>query len=152
VWFGLASYRWQPANAHAIANRRRVVQEAATKDVTAVLEELDINVPLQFFVHARIGKPVDEILGVASDVGADLIIVGSKGLTGLERLMLGSVAERVVREAGCTVEVVRPTAYAHVDLCQVIEVERDPKSYVAPHRYSYEEKRITMRPRNWPLY
>src|SRR5690242_9538094 len=46
---------------------------------------------VHFYIHARIGKPVEEILGVAKDVGADLIVLGSKGLRGLERLVLGSV-------------------------------------------------------------
>src|SRR5688500_7873597 len=36
---------------------------------------------VHFFVHARFGKPADEILAVAREVGADLVIVGTKGLT-----------------------------------------------------------------------
>jgi nucleotide-binding universal stress UspA family protein len=104
-----------------------------------------------FYVHARIGKPSDEILMLAQEVGADLIIVGSKGSTGLTRIILGSVSERVVREAGCAVEVVRPKSYATVDLLQVIEVEPH-HTYVPPHRYSYEENRMNLRPRDWPLY
>jgi hypothetical protein len=38
---------------------------------------------------------------------ADLIVVGTHGRTGIERWVLGSVAQQVVREAGCSVEVVR---------------------------------------------
>ena len=106
---------------------------------------------VHFYIHARIGKPADEILGVAEDVGADLIIVGSKGLTGLERLVLGSVAEHVVREAKCTVEVARPKEYAFVPLTEVIEVEPH-SNYHRPHRYSYEDTRATERPPDWPLY
>lgn len=106
---------------------------------------------IHFYIHARIGKAAEEILGVAHDIGADLIIVGSKGLTGLERLVLGSVAEHVVREAKCTVEVARPKGYAYVPLAEVIEVE--PHShYHRPHRYSYEDSRATERPLDWPLY
>lgn len=76
---------------------------------------------VRYFVHARIGKPVTEILGVAADVGADLILVGTKGLTGLERAIVGSTAERIVREAGCTVEVVRPKTYPYVPLLEVTD-------------------------------
>lgn len=63
--------------------------------------------PISFTVHARIGKPVKEILAVAENVDADLIIVGSRGVTGLERAMLGSISERIAREAHCTVEIAR---------------------------------------------
>jgi nucleotide-binding universal stress UspA family protein len=108
---------------------------------------------VHFFVHARIGKAVEEILSVARDVGADLIIVGSKGLTGVERLVLGSVSEHVVREAHCTVEVARPKGYEYVPLTEMFEVpEHGHGHYVAPHRYSYEDNRMTTRPPDWPLY
>lgn len=106
---------------------------------------------IHFFVHARIGKPAHEILGVAKDVGADLIIVGSKGLTGIERAVLGSVSERVVREAGCTVEVARPKSYEYVPLVNIVEV-KPQRHYAPPHRYTYEDQRINRRPNDWPLY
>ena len=76
---------------------------------------------VRYRVHARIGKTVKELLGAASDVGADLILVGTKGLTGLERAMVGSTAERIVRDAGCTVEVVRAKSYAYVPLLEVTD-------------------------------
>jgi nucleotide-binding universal stress UspA family protein len=106
---------------------------------------------VHFFIHARIGKPADEILGVASDVGADLIIVGSKNLRGLERLVLGSVAEQVVREARCTVEVARPKEYAYVPLLDIVEVDTHPHLRRA-HHYSYEGSGTVTRPPDWPLY
>jgi nucleotide-binding universal stress UspA family protein len=106
---------------------------------------------VHYSIHARIGKPVEEILGVAKDVGADLIIVGSKGLTGLERLVLGSVAERVGREAQCTVEVARAKGYEYVPLMDVVEVQAHPHHRRA-HRYSYEESGAMTRPLDWPLY
>ena len=53
------------------------------------------------------GVPWDEIVGVARDDKAiDLIVVGTHGRTGLRRALIGSVAERVVRHAPCTVMVV----------------------------------------------
>jgi nucleotide-binding universal stress UspA family protein len=55
----------------------------------------------------RDGDPRTEIVEEARDWGADLIIVGSHGRTGMERWLLGSVAEHVVRHAPCSVEVVR---------------------------------------------
>jgi nucleotide-binding universal stress UspA family protein len=107
---------------------------------------------VHFFVHARFGKPADEILAVARDVGADLVIVGTKGLTGLERMVLGSVAEQVVREAGCAVVIARPRTYPHVELLSVTSVEPHATHYHQPHRYSYESAQVQKRPTDWPLY
>jgi len=127
------------------------VQQALTQAIEQALQGANVVAPIHFFVHARIGKPGDEILELAREVGADLIIVGSKGATGLERMVLGSVSEHVVREAGCTVEVARAKAYAHVDLLEVRDVEPH-HTYVAPHRYSYQANRLDLRPDDWPLY
>jgi nucleotide-binding universal stress UspA family protein len=127
------------------------VQDEVTSIVTQELKAKQVHDRINFFVHARIGKAAPEILGVAKDVGADLIIVGSKGLTGIERAVLGSVSEKVVREAGCTVEVARPKTYEYVPLLDIVEVEPHHK-YVAPHRYTYEDHRVSRRPKDWPLY
>jgi nucleotide-binding universal stress UspA family protein len=127
------------------------IQAALTDIVTQELRAIDVDQAVHFCVHIRIGKPAEELLDVARSVGADLILVGSKGLTGVERLVLGSVSERVVREAKCTVEVARAKTYDHVELSKIIEVEPH-LSYVPPHRYAYEERRLERRPAEWPLY
>lgn len=57
--------------------------------------------------RVRQGDPRHEIMEEAQDWGADLVVVGSHGRTGLQRWLLGSVAEHVVRHAPCSVEVVR---------------------------------------------
>jgi nucleotide-binding universal stress UspA family protein len=56
------------------------------------------------------GDAVDEILRVARDADADLIVLGTHGRTGLGRLLMGSVAEQVVRRAPCPVLVVKAPA------------------------------------------
>lgn len=127
------------------------VERELTDLVMKELLAIDAQCRVHFCVHVRIGKPVEELLDVARDVGADLIVVGSKGLTGVERMVLGSVSERVVREAGCTVQVARPKTYPHVELSQIVEVEPH-LTYVPPHRYAYEERRLERRPAEWPLY
>jgi nucleotide-binding universal stress UspA family protein len=53
------------------------------------------------------GSPADEIVRFARERGPDLLVLGTHGRRGVERLLLGSVAERVVREAPCSVLVVR---------------------------------------------
>ena len=57
------------------------------------------------FIH--VGKPATEIVKAAKDWPADLIVIGSHGRGGVERLLLGSVAEGVMRHAACPVLVVR---------------------------------------------
>jgi universal stress protein A len=52
------------------------------------------------------GNPGDEIVDYAAKIGADLIVMGSHGRTGLGRLLLGSVAEKVLHRATCPVLVV----------------------------------------------
>jgi len=73
----------------------KAVKEAAVKEGVAV----------QAFVMT--GKPADAIIETAKEKKADLIIVGSHGRTGLERLLMGSVAERVIVLADCAVLVVK---------------------------------------------
>jgi nucleotide-binding universal stress UspA family protein len=53
------------------------------------------------------GEPADQILRAATNVNADLIILGTHGTTGLARLLMGSVAEDVLRKASCPVLTVR---------------------------------------------
>lgn len=59
-------------------------------------------------LHLLVGTPWREITQLASNVSADLVFVGTSGRTGLARVLLGSVAEQVVRHAGCPVLVIRP--------------------------------------------
>ena len=57
------------------------------------------------------GNPGAEIAEYAEEIGADLIVLPSHGRTGLRRLLIGSVAERVVRLAHCPVLVLRDGAH-----------------------------------------
>jgi nucleotide-binding universal stress UspA family protein len=63
--------------------------------------------PDAFEVNITMGTAEAEILRVAEEIGATLIVTGSRGLTGITRLLLGNVAERIVRYAHCPVLVVR---------------------------------------------
>lgn len=106
---------------------------------------------VQFFVHARIGNPAEEILDLAGEIGADLIFIGSHGRTGVERLLLGSVSERVVRKAKCPVLVARPKTYADVDLLRVTRYEHERTPHREPHSYMYSNRQVVLRPKDWPL-
>jgi len=61
----------------------------------------------RLLTHVRTGPAADEIVDLAADLDADLILVGTHGRTGITRWVLGSVAERVARTANCPVLVVR---------------------------------------------
>jgi nucleotide-binding universal stress UspA family protein len=56
----------------------------------------------------REGYPATVIEDVAREVSADLIVIGTRGRTGLKHLLLGSIAERVVQKAPCAVLTVKP--------------------------------------------
>ena len=62
-------------------------------------------------IHAD-GRPDELILKLAQEESADLIVMGTHGRSGLSRLLLGSVAERVLRQASCPVMTVPPAAAA----------------------------------------
>jgi nucleotide-binding universal stress UspA family protein len=53
------------------------------------------------------GDPATEIVRYGRDAGIDLIVMGTHGRTGIERLLMGSVAEKVLRDASCSVLVVK---------------------------------------------
>ncbi|MEX2188942.1 MAG: universal stress protein [Pirellulales bacterium] len=60
-----------------------------------------------------VGEPAHEIVRLAEENGADLIVIGSHGRTGVSRLLMGSVAEAVVRRAKCPVLTIKqPEAVA----------------------------------------
>ncbi len=57
--------------------------------------------------HVMLGDPAHEILTAAEQLGVDLIVMGSRGLSPIGNLMLGGVSEKIVRHARCPVTIVR---------------------------------------------
>jgi nucleotide-binding universal stress UspA family protein len=57
--------------------------------------------------HARTGDPATETMALAEELGADLLVVGTRGLGGIKRALMGSVSQAVVAHAHCPVMVVR---------------------------------------------
>lgn len=83
-------------------------EEAYRKEVARALERrLDDSRHAGAQAHVRSGDAGHEIVRYATAVDADLIVLSSHGHSGLKHLLLGSVAERVVRLAGCPVLVLR---------------------------------------------
>ncbi len=80
--------------------------DAQAKDLATHVGPLQIG---RITAHLLTGAPSREIVWLAANLEADLVVIGTHGRTGLKRALLGSVAERVVRLAGCPVFVDRPT-------------------------------------------
>ncbi|MDB4962807.1 MAG: UspA domain protein [Myxococcales bacterium] len=127
------------------------VQKVILERVTAAFAGRATAAEVQFFVHARIGKASTEILALAQSIGADLIFIGSHGKTGVERFILGSVSEHVMREAGCPVMIVRPKTYGDIDLMKVVRFDHERTPHREPHCYTYTNRQVIMRPVDWPL-
>ena len=82
-------------------NRGKAYWEAQLADVRPLNAKIAVT-------HAILeGDAATEIVRYATDQRADVIVIGTHGRTGVDRLVLGSVAERVMREAPCSVLVVK---------------------------------------------
>lgn len=131
------------------------VHEMLIKEIEARLKADNPTREIRFFVHVRLGAPATEILALAQEVGAHIVLVGSHGRTGLRRVLMGSVSEKVVREAKCPVLVVREREYQDVELATVVEAppdHADERPYIKPHRYSYSNQLMQPQKPSWPWY
>ena len=90
------------AQQQAVEEARRAHTEIAQRTAHG-LQRLAIDAT----ADVREGEPADEIVRAAEEAGADLIVVGTRGMTGLRRLLLGSVARRVLYRAKCSVLIAR---------------------------------------------
>lgn len=84
------------------------VAEAANALVAAALKELREALP-EAALESRVafGMVKAELVAIAKDWQADLMVMGSHGRKGFNRLLLGSVAEEVMKAAPCSVEIVK---------------------------------------------
>ena len=80
---------------------------------TELVAELGTEVPV--VVASYRGDPADEIVRYASGHGIDLIVLGTHGRTGISRMLMGSVVERVIRTAPCPVLAVPPAGALRED-------------------------------------
>ena len=83
-----------------------LVEKGGEELKTLVREEIGTKVRATTTV--RTGKPHQELLLEAEEAGADMIIMATHGHTGVEHMLFGSTAERIVRNAKCPVLTVRP--------------------------------------------
>lgn len=97
-----AERRDTPADLQWAINPREDVEE--TLDAVG---ELAAGAGVAITRHARQGDPADAILDVAEESGADLVVIGNKGMTGAKRFLLGSVPNKVSHHAPCSVLIIR---------------------------------------------
>ena len=93
------------------------MEEEIRKHSEEQLNELIANeVPSGIKVSSiiKVGKPFIEIIEVAKSESADLIIISSHGRTGMDHVLFGSTADKVVRKAPCPVLTVRPHEHEFV--------------------------------------
>ncbi|MEO6863765.1 MAG: universal stress protein [Microcoleus sp.] len=82
-------------------------KEIAYREVEKLLQSYQQKLPCESELEIVSGEPAQEILRLANIYKADLIAIGCRGLTGLKRILEGSVSAEVVAEAPCSVLVVR---------------------------------------------
>jgi|SRR5215218_7172080 len=93
-----------PADLQWMVNPREDV-DATLREAAELAQEAGVETE----TYARQGDPADAILDVAEERGADLIVVGNKGMTGAKRFLLGSVPNKVSHHAPCSVLIIRTT-------------------------------------------
>jgi nucleotide-binding universal stress UspA family protein len=114
------------------------VQERAKQRVDHMAPKLRKRQIRRVVAHFGRGSPSEKVAQLAADLDADLVVVGSHGHRGIERLFLGSVAERVARLARCPVWIVRPKDHATAG--RVPEIEPPCPDCVATRRATNGEK------------
>ena len=98
----------EPAFTYNVDGAPYPIPSGLTDGVLDRLKSIQLAAPPAAVRHVvAVGFPVEEILRVAAESKADLIVLGTHGRTGLARLAMGSVAEGVLRQAVCPVVAVR---------------------------------------------
>ena len=87
--------------------RQEELNEEARRLLDAQVKQIEVGGSTVTQAHLRVGRPDEQIVALAEEIGAGLIVMGSRGLGGIGRALVGSVSDAVVRHAHCPVLVVR---------------------------------------------
>jgi nucleotide-binding universal stress UspA family protein len=87
----------------------------ARRDLSVIVDKLAAPSGLHAFTHVLVGDARRDLPRLADENEVDLIVIGTHGRRGLDRMMFGSVAEHVVRFAPCSVLTVRPLKKSAAD-------------------------------------
>lgn len=83
-------------------------EELPYRQIEKQLESYQTTLPVECELEIVTGDPSEEIIRLANIYNADMIVIGSRGLTGVNRIIQGSVSSEVVENAPCSVLVVKP--------------------------------------------
>ena len=153
---GMPNIGIETANADGAAAVQERLQEHVCKVVARIQPE-----DFYFFVHSRIGDAAGEVVGLANEIEADLIIAGTHGRTGIRRMVLGSVAEKISRHAQCPVLVMRHKGYDPGARPTIEPEPADPPGTARRFHPTIDARRFAftrqhqvmpMRPKDWPLW
>lgn len=103
-----ADYGWLGIGKEAFRDLDTSLQQQAADHLRRLINA-SIPKNLSTNLEVRMGRPAEEIVAVAKESMSDLIVLSTHGLTGLDRYLIGSVAERVARLASCPIYLI-PTA------------------------------------------
>ncbi len=107
MWAGFPAYEDRvPIDVQELVRR---TEEAVASDLESLANELGRTLG-EVKTYSGIGIPAREIVRLAEEEGMDLIVMGTHGWTGFKHMLLGSVAENVLRTAKCPVLIVRSSA------------------------------------------
>ena len=103
--------RWKLSDLRADLDALRAelvdVHDAAVAELGPLVDDADRERVGSLHEHVALGDPAAEIVALAGELGADLVVLGHHGGDALQRLLTGSVASKVVRDAPCPVMVVK---------------------------------------------
>ncbi|HEX7516651.1 MAG TPA: universal stress protein [Chthoniobacterales bacterium] len=101
-----ADYGWLDIGREEFCDLDKSLQRQAADRLRALA---DANVPrnMPADLEVRLGRPAEEIVAAASESKSHLIVLSTHGLTGLDRYLIGSVADRVARLSPCPVFLMR---------------------------------------------
>ncbi len=89
-------------------DRPHTSEELLYRHIEKQLQSYQADLPCESELEIVSGDPAIEIVRLAHIYQADLIVIGSRGLTGMKRILEGSVSSQVVTDAPCSVLVVKP--------------------------------------------
>src|SRR5678816_998559 len=102
-----ADYGWLGIGREELRDLDRSLQRQAANRLRAFADEnVGHNLPAE--LEVRVGQPAEQILAAARESQCDSIMLSTRGITGLDRYLIGSVADRVARLAHCPVVLLRP--------------------------------------------
>jgi nucleotide-binding universal stress UspA family protein len=102
-----ADYGWSGIGRNELRDLYRSLQRKAADRLRDFAED-NVNDDVAADLEVRVGQPAEQIIAAARDSKCDSIMLSTRGLTGLDRYLIGSVAHRVAQLAQCPVVLLRP--------------------------------------------